>query len=388
MEQINISNNNAVPAGSGLDVFCFCHLRWDFVFQRPQHLMIRFAREGRVFVIEEPVLSESEHSHIDVSDRGENIYVCTPKLAPGDDAKMPHLVSDLAAKYGSVNYLAWFYTPMMIEWSERLDPVAVVYDCMDELAAFKNAPPELLPRERKLFEKADLVFTGGHTLYEAKRQQHQSVHAFPSSIDVAHFGKALEIDKEIPEHTAISRPRIGFVGVIDERTDIELLDSISRSRTDWNFVMVGPVVKIAESDLPRRDNIHYLGQRSYDELPAILSGWDVAMMPFALNEATRYISPTKTPEYLAAGLPVVSTAITDVVRPYGELGLVHIARTPEEFIEAIEAALNEDAEDRRRRAGAFLSKGSWDKTYGEMKRLISESIESRRPDVGSARAGS
>ena len=366
----------------GFDVVCFSHLRWDFVFQRPQHLMTRFAKRGRIFVIEEPVGHEGE-PFIQVSERGSNVHICVPHLPAGSENRVPGLVADLLRERGSENYISWFYTPMMLEWASELEPIAVVYDCMDQLAAFKGAPPELLDRERKLFEMADVVFTGGRSLYEAKKDQHHSVHAFPSSIDVQHFSKALDINTDIPEQASVSRPRIGFAGVIDERTDIELLGTIADLRPEWNFIMVGPVVKISEEDLPRRDNIHYLGQRAYDDLPSILAGWDAAMMPFALNESTRYISPTKTPEYLAAGLPVVSTPIADVIVPYGEMRLVHIASTPDEFVEAIQKALDEDGEDRRRKADDFLSRSSWDRTFEEMYSLIQHAMRSK---TGSASA--
>jgi UDP-galactopyranose mutase len=357
------------------DVVCFSHLRWDFVFQRPQHLMTRFANTGRVFVIEEPVVFEGE-PYIHVSERGESVFVCVPYLPAGNTEQMPELVEKLLSERSITRYIAWFYTPMMLGWSSRLKPLAVVYDCMDQLSAFKNAPPELMERERQLFGKADVVFTGGRSLYEAKKNQHDSVHAFPSSIDVKHFSQAMQISSDIPEQAEIRRPRIGFVGVIDERTDIELLSAMAELRKDWSFVMVGPVVKISDEDLPRRDNIHYLGQRSYDDLPAILAGWDAAMMPFALNESTRYISPTKTPEYLAAGLPVVSTPIADVIDPYGNMGLVHIASTPEEFVDALAKAMEEDGDVRREKATEFLSRNSWDRTFDAMYKLITNAIDS------------
>jgi glycosyltransferase involved in cell wall biosynthesis len=266
---------------------------------------------------------------------------------------------------------------MMLDWADGLEPVATVYDCMDQLSAFRGAPPELVEKERKLFERADVVFTGGQSLYEAKKEQHANVHAFPSSIDAAHFSKARLISEEFPAQADIPHPRIGFVGVIDERMDIPLVARSAELRPEWQFVMVGPVVKIDENDLPRPENVHYLGQQGYGDLPAILSGWDVAVMPFALNESTRYISPTKTPEYLAAGLPVVSTAIKDVVTPYGDLDLVRIVATPEEFVAAIESAIVEDRRERQIRADAYLSNFSWDKTYQGMRKLITEAIEGR-----------
>lgn len=370
---------------SKFDVICFSHLRWDFVYQRPQHLMSRFAAENRVFFIEEPIESDGE-DRIDISERDSNLYVCVPRLTATDDATvnrvLPALIAELLASRGVDSYIAWFYTPMMLEWSSRLSPMAVVYDCMDELAAFKNAPPELLPREQELFSRADLVFTGGQSLYEAKREQHHSVHAFPSSIDAAHFARAIELVNDVPEQAGIKRPRIGFAGVIDERMDINLLGEVADLRPDWQFVLVGPVVKIKPDSLPQRPNIHCLGQKRYEELPALMAGWDVAMMPFALNESTRFISPTKTPEYLAAGLPVVSTPIADVVRPYGQMGLVHIARDAAEFVHGIDAAMKEDRDRRLARVREFLRDSSWDVTFEAMLTLITQVISNRhRPQA-------
>jgi UDP-galactopyranose mutase len=169
--------------------------------------------------------------------------------------------------------------------------------------------------------------------------------------------------------------------VLDERLDIELLEQVASARPDWQFVMVGPVVKIDPTVLPHRANIHYLGGKPYAELPAYLSGWDVALLLFARNESTRFISPTKTPEYLAAARPVVSTSIRDVVRPYGQMGLVHIADTASEFVEAIEAAMSEDAEVRLEQADKFLSQTSWDKTWGRMNELIEDVIGARQASL-------
>jgi UDP-galactopyranose mutase len=356
------------------DVICFSHLRWDFVYQRPQHLMSRFARDGRVFFIEEPVRDTGQQT-MEVLERAGNVFVCKPHVE--DDAPMPDLIAGICRERSIDNYIAWFYTPMMLDWARDLTPQAVVYDCMDQLSAFRGAPPELLDREKELFAKADLVFTGGQSLYEAKRDQHPHVFAFPSSIDAAHLGKARSITSDVEEQAAIAHPRVGFAGVIDERSDLELLTAIADLRPEWSFIMVGPVVKIDESDLPRRANIYYLGQKTYDDIPAVLAGWDAAMMPFALNESTRYISPTKTPEYLAAGLPVVSTPIADVVRPYGEKGLVYIASTPSEFVEALEKTLAEDGSSLQTKADEFLQGSSWNKTYYTMRGLIEQAVDKR-----------
>jgi glycosyltransferase involved in cell wall biosynthesis len=369
------------PGGrtAGVDLVCFSHLRWDFVFQRPQHLLSRCATQRRVFFVEEPIYGDE--LRLDVSHREHGVVLAVPHIPRERQAEaevlQEVLLHHLFALYGVSAYVLWYYTPMPMAWTRRLDPLAVVYDCMDELSAFRGAPPELREREAELFGRADLVFTGGLSLYEAKRGQHPNVHAFPSSIDRAHFARAREIDADPPDQAQIPHPRLGFFGVVDERLDIELLDWLARARPDWHFVIIGPVVKIDPAALPRHRNVHYLGGKSYQELPAYIAGWDVATLLFALNESTRYISPTKTPEYLAAGKPVVSTPIRDVARPYGELGIVRIAATPEEFVAAAAAALAEDGAARLSAADEFLSDTSWDKTWAEMWGLI-EGVVSRR----------
>ena len=369
-------------------VICFSHLRWDFVFQRPQHLLARFAKRHDVFFIEEPVFDEGEARFV-LTEKVDRLKVAVPHLPHGTDPAaidqvMKSLIDGLIESQKIENFVAWYYTPMMLGWSEHLSPSAVVYDCMDELSAFKNAPAELRVMEAELFGLADLVFTGGRSLYEVKREQHDSVYCFPSSIDADHFGRALAIEADPEDQASIPYPRIGFCGVIDERTDIELLKRIAELRPEWQFVMLGPVVKIDEAGLPRPSNIHYLGKKSYDDLPSYIGGWDVAMMPFAMNESTKFISPTKTPEYLAAGRPVVSTPIRDVVRPYGESGLVKIAATAEEFVDAIEEAITSDLSEHRKKAAEFLDTMSWNKTYAAMSELIEQAVASNSKTVAKA----
>lgn len=372
-------NTSVNSAALRYDVICFSHLRWDFVYQRPQHLMSRFGKERRVFFIEEPIF-DGFKAHWDISERETGVFVCVPHLSSETkpdsiDVMMLYLVNLLISEQAVEDYILWMYTPMMLPWWKELKPKAVVYDCMDQLSAFKDAPSILHIREAELFGLADLVFTGGHSLFEAKRNNHDAVYSFPSSIDTKHFGKALDFSEEMDDQQEIPHPRIGFIGVIDERMDIGLLARMAGLKPDWQFIMVGPVVKIDEADLPRAGNIHYLGGKQYDELPGYIAGWDAAMMPFAINESTEFISPTKTPEYLAAGQPVVSTAIRDVLRPYGEMGLVHIAETAEEFVAKLEIAMNEDKAARREKAADFLSDISWDKTFKAMSDLIDDAIQ-------------
>lgn len=375
----NLIDNTDVES---YDILCFSHLRWDFVYQRPQHLLTRFAAKGRVFYIEEPVFSD-EKTRLMISHRDENLIVVVPHISNFDRElfNLVELQRELLKKLFTLknihNYICWFYTPMSLEIAKDLQPLATVFDCMDELSAFKFAPPELIENERRLLQKADLVFTGGQSLYEAKKDKHPKVFAFPSSIDVDHFAQARNITEEPDDQRHIPFPRLGFCGVIDERMDIELLGKVAELRPDWHFVMIGPIVKIAETDLPIHDNIHYLGGKDYQDLPAYLSGWDVAMMPFAINEATRYISPTKTPEYLAAGLPIVSTPIRDVVRPYYDLGFVYIANSAEDFSFYCEQAMKEISSEKLAKSDEFLTQNSWDKTWSQMKRLIDVTISTK-----------
>ena len=366
------------------DLVCFSHLRWDFVYQRPQHLLSRFARARRVFFVEEPVFSDSsDSSRLEISPRADNLFVVVPQLNPNDaetnsiNDLTRRLLDEMFRAENVDDYVLWYYTPMALEFSEHLKPQAIVYDCMDELSLFKFAPPTLLSNEEKLLRASDAVFTGGQSLYEAKQNRHENIHAFPSSIDVKHFKKARAASEEQTDQGAIPHPRLGFIGVIDERMDLDLLRETAAMRPDWHLVMIGPVVKIAEEDLPRAENIHYLGKKEYEELPAYIAGWDAALMPFAINDSTKFISPTKTPEYLAAGKPVVSTAIRDVVRPYGENGLVHIASTAEEFVGAIERALREDTEERLKKVDEFLSENSWDNTWQAMADIVDKAAEKK-----------
>ena len=353
-----------------LDLICFSHLRWNFVFQRPQHLLTRCANERRVYYFEEPIF-DAPSPHLTLERRGA-LTIATPHVREGcgeEEAcdSQRQLLDEFMEQEGIRRYVAWYYTPMALGFTAHLAPVAVVYDCMDELSAFKGAPPALTARESELLRRADVVFTGGQSLYEAKRNTHPNVRAFPSSVDVAHFAQARSIRKETEDQRHIPRPRLGFFGVIDERMDLDLLAGVADARPEWHLVMLGPVVKIDPAMLPHRANIHYLGSKTYDQLPMYIAGWDVALLPFARNEATRFISPTKTPEYMAAGKPVVSTSITDVVRPYGQRGLVRIADTVPEFVAACEAALAEDPVARMRDADVFLRQTSWDGTWAQMR---------------------
>src|SRR5919112_624814 len=376
---------------AGYTIVAFSHLRWNFVYQRPQHLLSRLAAKRPVFFIEEPELDLEGPARWERSSPQPNVTVLRPRTPirqfgfhPEQIAALKPLIAGLANELRASSLVAWLYTPMAFPLAQELDPDAVVYDCMDELSLFRGAPPELLGQEEAVRERADVMFTGGPSLYRAKQARHHNVYCFPSSVDAAHFRKARSgvggaPAVEAEDQEGIPHPRLGFYGVIDERLDLELIDSVAAARPDWQLVLVGPVVKIDPAVLPRRPNIHYFGQRSYDELPGYLAGWDVCLLPFARNDATKFISPTKTLEYMAAELPIVSTPITDVAEPYGHI--VYLGGTPEEFISACEAALASSPEERASRAAQMrqvLAGTSWEVTVAAMERLLTEAMAGRR----------
>jgi UDP-galactopyranose mutase len=368
-------------------LLCFSHLRWSFVHQRPQHLMSRAAKTWHVHVLEEPVADDSESQpHLDRRTTDDGVEVLVPVLPRGlepaaaleaQKAMLDALLPEL--EKGPI--VGWYYTPMALEFSNHVRFPVTVYDCMDELSLFKGAAPALLSLERELMGRADLVFTGGRALYEAKADmlarhgpadRRTSVHCFPSSVDTEHFRPAREGGLPAPHEVGdLARPRILWFGVIDERIDLALIDGVAAARPDWQLVMIGPVVKIDQHSLPRRRNIHWLGMKSYDELPRYLANADIGWMPFAINDATRFISPTKTPEFLAAGLPVVSTPVRDVVRGWGDQGLVAIATDVSSTVAAFEATMSRGTDpDWLARVDAELGEMSWNRTWAAMNGLI------------------
>lgn len=358
---------------SAQNLLCFSHLRWNFVYQRPQHLLSRASKQWRIWFIEEPIWGDE--IKVEVRAINDQLNVVVPHLkhgTPGNEALayQRRVVDQLIETERIADFIAWYYTPMALEFSDHLTPQLTIYDCMDELSAFLGAPVQLLEQEKRLIEKADLVFTGGYSLYEAKQKRHPKVFAFPSSIDYKHFSQSRRPLPDPTDQRNLPNPRIGFCGVIDERFDCGLFAEMAQRRSDWQFVLLGPIVKVDPACLPKASNIHYLGMKNYQELPAYFSNWDVAMMPFAMNDSTRFISPTKTPEYLSAGLPVISTPIRDVVRTYGSAGYVQIAETALEFEQAIETALLGRHPSNWESIDAFLAENSWDKTWSEMARIM------------------
>jgi UDP-galactopyranose mutase len=372
------------------DLLCMSHLRWSFVFQRPQHLMQRFAAERRVFFFEEMSVQPGPPG-LQVRRSDEGVVVATPHAPEGTAPEVAlalqrEALDRLVREHGLRRFVSWYYTPMALPFSRHLRPLATVYDCMDELSGFAGAPEGLILLERELMHRADVVMTGGYNLYEAKRLLHHNVHPFPSSVDVQHFARARRDIEDPEDQASIPHPRLGYAGVVDERMDLELLRAVAAARPDWHLVFVGPVVKIDPSTLPAAPNVHWLGGKSYAELPDYMAGWDVALMPFARNDATRFISPTKTPEYLAAGRPVVSTSIRDVVRSWGEPGFVRIADAPDDFVGAVQACLEEDWTARLPQVDAVLANMSWDRTWSRMREHVEAVVRERTARLAAAPA--
>jgi UDP-galactopyranose mutase len=331
----------------------------------------------RVFFFEEPCTDGS--THLEIKDTSDNIWIVVPHFQHGMSEEeinnqQKDFLSSLLTRMNISRFIAWYYTPMALTFSDDLDPQLIVYDCMDELTGFKFAHRRLPEMEKALLKRADIVFTGGHSLYESKKDEHNNIHPFPSSIDYEHFLQARRELNDPEDQAGIPHPRFGFYGVIDERMDFDLLKQIALQRKDWHLILVGPVLKVSEEDLPRLDNIHFLGMKKYEELPAYLSGWDIAIMPFAINDATRFISPTKTPEFLAGGKPVISTPIADVMNQYHEV--VHIAATADEFIDIVEYGLYKD-ETWLTRVDEILKNNSWDNTWRKMNEMIASGLKKK-----------
>lgn len=375
-----------LPASNGRQVgedllLCFSHLRWDFVFQRPQHLLSRAARSQPVVFLEEPVMCAATREpalqlRCTVSGVTVAVPVLPAHLGPAEAAAAQRALLDvLLSERAPRRLTTWFYTPMALTFADHIDADLCVYDCMDELTGFKGASPLLATLERRLLKQATLVFTGGQSLFEAKCGQHPSVHAFPSSIDAHHFVPARDGLPDPDDQRCLKRPRLGYFGVIDERMDLGLVAAMAEARPEWQFVMLGPVVKIDPATLPRHPNIAWLGGKPYAALPTYLANWDVGLMPFALNEATRFISPTKTPEFLAAGLPVVSSPIADVVRPYGKQGLVEIALGAGPSIAAVEQLLARPRAAWLAKVDRHLATMSWNRTWTAMAGLMADALD-------------
>ena len=378
------------------DLVVVSHLRWDWVWQRPQHLVSRFAVRrtaggARTWFVEEPVVGDVDEPELRYEDCAEGIrrvWLVVPvdaldlaeecrkhiePLSVGFDSPYARDYGPLLAELRSSESAAhpstalrpdvMLYTPMAYDIALVMDPGRLAYDVMDDLASFLNPPKGLRLRQMRLLAEADVVFTGGRSLHRGvSLHRKANCHLFASGVDTAHYATSMSLRRPHP------RPVAGYVGVLHERIDLELLAGLAAELPDWTLRVVGPVAKIDPADLPQAPNVEYPGKVTYDELPSVMAGFDVALMPFALNEATRSISPTKTLEYLAAGLPVVSTRVADVVADHGDV--VALADTAAEFAACCRRAAAETVADRDRRLKVIRGRQEWDVIAAEMGDLI------------------
>jgi UDP-galactopyranose mutase len=391
-------------------LICFSHLRWNFVWQRPQHILARMARKYNVLFVEEPVASteakaptlETFQGHSSGNNHAPTIIRLIQPVEqerwighgdPLTQSMYGHLLRNYLQSQKIEAPLIWLYTPMALPFLRIIDYRLLIYDVMDQLAAFKGAPIDIASKEEILLKEANLVFTGGVSLYRAKRAFNANTYLFPSGVETSHYAPAAKRSafEKPADLAAISGTILGYFGVIDERIDLPLLASIAEAHPEWSIVMIGPIVKIDPADLPQAPNLHYLGQKEYSELPAYLAHFDVCLVPFAINEATRYVSPTKTLEYMAAYKPVVSTPIFDVVELYGEV--VRVAHKHDDFIRHIETVLTDGAQTGQRATiRRLLSENTWDSIASRMAKLIDSRMASRQwklqPGISTSLIGS
>lgn len=361
-------------------LLCFSPVKWEGVFQRPQHLMSHAAKKWRVFYIEDPIFdTDTKVPDYEVKELKKHtglfvVSIRLPETSSKVDTKnaMHKLLGKLCAEYKINNFGTWYYSPMGIQYTYELYPRVVVYDCTSPI---RTAQPSLIDIENELISQSDLVFTNGNALFEAKQNWHPQVYNFPSSIDKEHFMQARLQLPEPADQEEILCPRLGLYGAIDECFDAELLRALAHRRPDWQFVLVGPVVGIDEDTLPKAENIHYLGEKSYQEMPSYISGWNAALILVSTDKTKQVQVPTRTPEYLAAFKPIVATPVADIISPYQEMGLVNVAENVFEFETAIEEVLSDDKRKQwKKNIDEFLKTNSWDIMWQQMRHLIKTHI--------------
>jgi beta-glucosidase/6-phospho-beta-glucosidase/beta-galactosidase/glycosyltransferase involved in cell wall biosynthesis len=392
-EALKESDVTVLPASArkndNYGIIVFCHLRWGFVWQRPQQFVSRYAKKHPVLFIEEPLFDLKDvDARLFLHRVMPNVVVACPHFRESD-AKDKKKVMDGIIKFarqavkvlnddGEFNSpILYYYNPMDVGWSlGQFNERAVVYDCMDELSQFQGAPKELLDNEARLLQTADVVFTGGYQMYLNKSKKNSNCHFFGCGVDVPHFAQALDPDTPVPpDIDFLPQPRLGWFGVIDERVDYPLLDKIAEVHPEWSIAMVGPVVKVDPNLLPHRPNLYWLGGRDYQVLPNYCKAFDVCLMPFAINSATQYINPTKALEYMATGRPIVGTAVADVIRNFGSV--VKIANSHEEFIAACEQAIANRDEAAIQAGIEMASQNSWNSIVNKMLGLMKDAVVKR-----------
>lgn len=367
------------------------HLHWDWVWQRPQQFLSRISHRHSVLFVQEPIAVEglaAPRARIREAEGLPNLTVLAlefprPLIAAReacDDAQYRLVREALTGSLGRkfARPVQWFYDPMaVVPFAGKMEERAVVYDCMDQLSQFRGAPPELIRRERELLNLADVVFAGGPKIHKAKRLVNTNCHCYGCGVDVKHFGRAAAASTSIPDDlSALPGPRLGYFGVVDERMDYELVAALADAHPEWSVVIIGPWTKVDPGTFPQRANLHWFGGRDYQQLPNYVKGFDVCLMPFAINEATEFINPTKALEYMAAARPIVSTAIEDVVLQFSDV--VHVAHNRDGFIQACEEAVQRPDQQRIARGRELASGNSWEEIVDRLEGHIEDALETRR----------
>jgi glycosyltransferase involved in cell wall biosynthesis len=395
------SNSEKVSAAGSRSypLIVHCHLNWEWVWQRPQQFVSRLSRAHRTLFVETyPPAKDlvTPLAQLQAVDQFPNLTILRiqfPEWRWHDgafvDAERRRLLQEalrgpLAGQFDGA--VQWFYDPMAVTaFAGHLGEAAIVYDCMDELSKFRHAPPELVQREAELLHKADVVFTGGHRLFECKRALNNNCHFYGCGVDAMHFGRARDKQTVVPPDLAgLRRPVLGYFGVVDERMDYDLMARLAEANPRWSVVVIGPVTKVEERILPRRPNIHWLGGREYSQLPAYCKGFDVCLMPFALNESTEFINPTKALEYMATGRPIVSSAVPDVVRNFG--AVVKVASDQDDFIARCREAVSNPDAAAIERGLKMAADNSWESIVAQMEKHIEDVLARRRAPENSGTA--
>lgn len=387
---VSIERANSGPS-SDFPIVVHSHLGWDWVWQRPQQFLSRLSARHRVLFVEGPVpvegIAAANMTLREVPDFP-NIVVVQMQMpakrwsdgAWVDKERRRLVQSVLAGPLGQsfANPVQWFYDPMAVTaFAGHLNERALVYDCMDQLSQFKGAPPELVKRERELLAVADVVFAGGPKMWAAKREHNSNCFSYGCGVDVKHFGKARKATTPLPFDVAQLRGKVlGYFGVVDERMDYELVAALADHDPGWHVVIVGPTAKVDRKDFPERPNLHWLGGRDYAQLPAYAKAFDVCLMPFAINEATEYINPTKALEYMATATPIVSTAVQDVVLQFSDV--VRVADSHAGFIAFCEREAHRPTASRVRRGLQLARRNTWDSIVAQLEMHVEDVLVSKR----------
>jgi glycosyltransferase involved in cell wall biosynthesis len=372
-------------------IIVHCHLRWEGVWQRPQQFLSRLSKRHRVLFVESPILKESseeptwellavpEYPNVTVM----RTYFPASRFQEGAwvDAKRAEFLKEalngpLEGEF--TRPVQWFYDPMAAPaHMNQFNECAIVYDCMDELSQFRFAPPEIISRERQLLAHADVVFAGGRKMRDSKARFNPNAHFYGCGVDVKHFSRARMPQTEVPSEIRLGEGQLvlGYFGVVDERLDYELIAKLAEANPTWHIVMIGPTCKVDPNTLPQAPNIHWLGRREYSQLPEYTKGFDVCLMPFALNEATEYINPTKALEYMATGRPIVSSAVPDVVSNFSSV--VKVAQSHDEFVEYCRQESLEPDEAAVQRGIRMAEENQWEIIVEKLGGHIEDVLNSR-----------